>query len=94
MDEQGALGQTQTSKGGIQRVEARTGYLGGIQETLSDLPVIKLGKLNPTCNCIWPAISTKMRRAAISNKRHTEQNVGPLLSKTCDIHQTEKMLKP
>jgi len=31
MDEQGALGQTQTQKGSLKRVEARTGSLGGIQ---------------------------------------------------------------
>ncbi|PKU40674.1 glycerol kinase [Limosa lapponica baueri] len=31
MDEQGASGQTQTQKGSLQRVEARTGSLGGIQ---------------------------------------------------------------
>ena len=31
MDKQGAPGQTQTQKGSLQRVEARTGSLGGIQ---------------------------------------------------------------
>jgi len=31
MGEQGAPGQTQTQKGSLQRVEARTGSLGGIQ---------------------------------------------------------------
>ncbi|PKU45851.1 a-kinase anchor protein 7 isoform gamma [Limosa lapponica baueri] len=31
MDEQGAPGQDQKQKGGLQRVEARTGRLGGIQ---------------------------------------------------------------
>jgi len=31
MDEQGAPGQTQTEEGSLQRVEARTGSLAGIQ---------------------------------------------------------------
>jgi len=31
MDEQGAPGQTQTQDGSLERVEARTGILGGIQ---------------------------------------------------------------
>jgi len=31
IDEQGAPEQTQTQKGSLQRVEARTGSLGGIQ---------------------------------------------------------------
>ena len=31
MDEQGVPGQTQTQKGSLQMVEARTGSLGGIQ---------------------------------------------------------------
>jgi len=31
MDKPGAPGQTQTPKGSLQRVEARTGSLGGVQ---------------------------------------------------------------
>lgn len=44
MDEQGAHGQTQ--KGSQQRIDARTGSLGEIQE-LSKQPGLVLGKLKP-----------------------------------------------
>jgi len=87
MDEQGAPRQTQTQKRSLQRVEARTGRLGGIHrnfpssqrsgekaKTLTEINLARDNKGNKKSFCRY-----------VSYKMKTRENVGPLWKETGDL---------
>ena len=87
MDEPGAPGQTQTHKGSLQRVEARTGSLGGIQRILQAArDQVRKAKALIQLNL---ARDVKGNRKSfcryIGDKRKTRENVGALQKETGDL---------
>ena len=87
MDEQGAPGQTQTQKGSLQRVEARTGGLGGIQRNCPSTSD-QVGKAKGLTE-LNLARDVKGNKKSfyryIGDKRKTRKNVDPLRKETGDL---------
>ena len=80
MDEQGAPGQTQTQKGSLQRVEARTGSLEEYRETVrAARDQVRKAKALTELNLARDIKGNKKSfYRYVSDKRKTRENVGPL----------------
>ncbi|PKU46491.1 rna-directed dna polymerase from mobile element jockey- hypothetical protein [Limosa lapponica baueri] len=87
MDEQGAPGQSQTQKGSLQRVEARTGSLRGIQRYCQAArDQVRKAKTLIDLNLARDIKGNKKRfYRYVIDKRKTKENVDPLQKEMGDI---------
>ena len=87
MDEQGAPGQTQAEKGGLQRMEASTGSLGGIQRNRpSSQDEVRKAKALTELNLAKDVKGNKKALCRnVSERRQTRENVGSLRTEAGDL---------